>query len=474
MKENTEKRQVHVSILGSCVCRDALSLSKQAKGYVDAGVEFVVDRFVQSINPLSAISSPVPAPLADALIEESLPSATSNFYKRNFKLDVTKGWADYLCEAYSEWLLIDLSPTRLAMRTIGETYVTYELEMKVIGGLPTVAPGSALDALRSGEQLGLYDLSDGEIRDAVKAYLDRILTLYPEERIIVLDIRHLYTYVDPVRERIVTSNAINDKRYRRDDRVITVAYDFAKQYLPHAHFIDALPLLVGNVNHVWGKMGLHYVDEIYLYLLRAIERITDGAPSEKPLPARCKLPLRRKRLSRKKQRARREEREDLAVIYEEFSKKIIREYSAIVNRSAQEAGNLLRPENGVTVGVYEKNGLTLTIHPSYEFSICGTAEEDTVFYLYSQSKSPNGAWQSVQLDLPAGLYLFTTETETIPDRFFVQLVLTYGDKKQKWYPVDVATYFRTDTPCPYLLARIIVKKGTCVDARGKTILERIS
>jgi hypothetical protein len=162
------------------------------------------------------------------------------------------------------------------------------------------------------------------------------------------------------------------------------------------------------------------------------------------------------------------------VIYEEFSKKIVREYSAIVNRSAQEAGNLLRPENGVTVGVYEKNGLTLTIHPSYEFSICGTAEEDTIFYLYSQSKKPNGVWQSVRQDIPAGLYRFTTETETIPDRFFVQLVLTDESKKQKWTTGNVAAYLRTDTACVYALVRVVIQKGTHVDTRGKTILERIS
>jgi hypothetical protein len=116
--ENTaaEGRQTHVSILGSCVLRDAFTLSKNAADYSDTGREFVIDRFVQSINPLSAISPALPTELSEALVEESLASKTSNFYKRNFRLDVTKGWADYLAEVSSEYLLLDLSTARLAMR----------------------------------------------------------------------------------------------------------------------------------------------------------------------------------------------------------------------------------------------------------------------------------------------------------------------------------------------------------------------
>lgn len=46
--------KAHISIIGSCVCRDAFSIPQGTEEYGKEENEYTVDRFIQSINPLSA------------------------------------------------------------------------------------------------------------------------------------------------------------------------------------------------------------------------------------------------------------------------------------------------------------------------------------------------------------------------------------------------------------------------------------
>ncbi len=440
---------IHVSILGSCVSRDAFSLSKNASGYAGTGEEYVVDRFIQSIHPLSAISAPVSPSRAEALIEESKSSTATNFYKRNFMLDVTKRWESYLSEVRSDWLILDLSTIRLELRSVDDTYITYDLESTVTKGIDTLPDEGALASLQNGRISDLFSISPEQIHPFLSEYFDRILSLYPAERIIVLDIHHVYTYIDPVARAVATPNAVADNRYRLEDNVIRIAYDYAKEYLKGAYFVDALPVLVGNVNHIWGRCGLHYLDEIYLYMLRAIDLITQtDAP-------------------------RIQKETELSALRQKFAHAVFEIYADAANRSAAHAANLLNFASGIRAGTYEKNGLLLTVHPDSGYAVQGCATEDTIFYLYSRTQDPCGAWSSIPTELPPGLYRLTTDVEAIPERVTLQLVLSDKEKKQRWISVNVATRFTLTSTCVYILIRLIVKKGECVNLNGKMILERL-
>lgn len=447
--KNGTANTVHVSILGSCVSRDAFSLSKNASAYTDTGREFAVDRFIQSIHPLSAISPPVPTPLAEALVEESKQSATTNFYKRNFMLDITKGWEQYLSEVRSDWLILDFSTVRLNVRPVGETYITYDLEATVTKGMDALPKDGALVSLREKESEDFFSVSPERIRQILSAYLDRILRYYPAERIIVLDIHHVYTYIDPVSHTIATPNASWDARYVKEDRVIQIAYDYAKEHLKGSYFVDALPTPVGNVNHVWGRCGLHYLDEIYLYMLRAIERITGSSEPREQTEAA------------------------LASLRSDFAHTVFNIYADTANRCAERTANLLDPARGIREGTYEKNGLRLTVGSDLRYRVEGCSNEDTVFYLYSRQKDPCGEWSSVSAELSPGQYRFTTDTENIPDRVTLQLVLTGKEKKQCWITADISKRFALTETYVYILIRLIVKKGEHVNLRGRAILERL-
>ena len=80
MKEN---KQISLSLVGSCVSRDVFGFTKSLYS-TENGDKYVIKRYIQSINPVSAITPPVEESFADALITESQVLNASNFYKEMF------------------------------------------------------------------------------------------------------------------------------------------------------------------------------------------------------------------------------------------------------------------------------------------------------------------------------------------------------------------------------------------------------
>ena len=229
--------------------------------------------------------------------------------------------------------------------------------------------------------------------------------------------------------------------------MIDIAYRCAKHHLHGAHFVDALPLLVGNVRHVWGRCGLHYLDEVYLYFLRAIERITHGESKENA--------------------------DTLSTLREDFSQKILSIYVHAANHTAECAANVLPLDTALSEGTFEKNGLTVTVGADRCYTVTGSAEEDTVLYLLSRHGNPIGEWASLPVNLPAGTYRLTTDVEPIPDQMAVQLALSDREKNQRWFSVNVARRFSIPTDAIFAIARMTVKKGTSVQVCGRLVLERL-
>ena len=95
----------HVSIIGSCISRDVFGFNQ------DSGYQ--IDRFVQSISPISGGTDSVSDIDYQRAINDIMGEyEISNFYKRNFALDLTGKAFDYLFEADSEYLLMDMTTCR--------------------------------------------------------------------------------------------------------------------------------------------------------------------------------------------------------------------------------------------------------------------------------------------------------------------------------------------------------------------------
>lgn len=448
--DKTTKKATHISIIGSCVCRDAFSISQRLEEYGSRENEYVVDRFIQGVNPLAAISKPIDKELSASLVEESKESSAPPFYKKCFMLDATKAWENYLSEVKSDYLIIDLTTVRLDCRKIDDGYITYDdIGSTIANGLDNKAPKNATTIFINGESISLSKLSEDELRKIYFEYMDRLLRLYSEDRIIVVCARHARTFVDLTADRIATINHSFDQRYIRDNKLMDFAYSCAKEKLEKAHFIDALPTTVGNVNHKWGQGGLHFVDEAYLYIYRAIDAIIHNQMSIE------------------------KERLFLFELREEYAKRIFDKYANIANKCVQESHNILDYSLGMKPGKYESNGVCLTVNSDYSFSICGVANEDTVFYLYQARQNPLDGWRSVQVDTQPARYAFSTKIKNQGENFFIQLVLTDAETNKKWIKGDYTTFVVVEKPYSYRLVRAIIRSGTTVNVEGKLYFEEV-
>ena len=93
------------SIMGSCVSRDIFSINDCQ--------EYTINRFIQSVSPISASVSPViDMDYQDLIVEVIDNFNITSFYKRCFSLGITGKAFDYLFEVPSDYLIIDMSCCR--------------------------------------------------------------------------------------------------------------------------------------------------------------------------------------------------------------------------------------------------------------------------------------------------------------------------------------------------------------------------
>jgi hypothetical protein len=276
-------------------------------------------------------------------------------------------------------------------------------------------------------------------------WAEKFKQLYQQEKIIIVKTKNAKAFIDG--STLIPTNSYGDSVYRHDDRLFDVAFDCFIKHFPKAHIIESLPTYLGNAKHKWGMCGLHYVDETYMYLFKCFDYIMNSKASRAD--------------------------EHLYMLEQNriYAEKIFEKLSDIANSTLHSERNILDVSGGITVGEYVKSGVKLTVAEDYSFSVVGKAEEDVAFYLHSGTKNPTGPWNSKEGKTKKGDYLFTTNFKCIPDKAFVQLVLTDAEKKQKWIYGHYATGFSLDHDYDYRLVRIVINKGVEVNAGGRLTLE---
>ena len=128
-----QPKKKHISILGSCVCRDLFEIPTSKTG--ESG-EFIVDRFVQSVHPISAVSEPCEKTLLHFIKEVLNRSNLNNFNKRNLILDADKNVFNFLKEVKSDWLIIDLTTSRYKLIFYKDSILTYDVINQIHNELP--------------------------------------------------------------------------------------------------------------------------------------------------------------------------------------------------------------------------------------------------------------------------------------------------------------------------------------------------
>lgn len=251
------------NIFGVCVLRDIFNYNTDEN--------FTVKKYAQFISPYSLKTLDGVNIIKDKQKLEDLIDGldTSNFKKRNLKLDINKSIFEFLSEFRADYILIDMACCRYDLY--------YFPEKKVY-----TTRNEICDAVYSGEFLDKCELIDCDIlsedamHSALDNYCEKLLSQYNASQIILFEIKGINLLLNKSGKIVVRGTDLAQKYNRR----IGKAYDYAKLKLPGCHIIEFPSNILADESHYLGYSVLHYIKEYYDYAYNAIKLIISNLPLE--------------------------------------------------------------------------------------------------------------------------------------------------------------------------------------------------
>lgn len=267
------------NIYGRCVGRDLFEIGK-----TNEKSPYIIKRYLADINwfefdeeyfctnkksNLTKLGTKEEF-IRNSLFREDIPG----FLRRMIYLDFTNQSCEYLFGTKSDWLMFDVSMFSTPLYICGQFVMTkswrftqYLEVFREKGWVPDVAQCFELNPT---------DLSREETENKMKKVFDEVLKHYPENRIILLQIKH--SNLSLTKSKRIEFYSVNETKYEFEQ----MCFEIAKRLLPRAHVIEFPEFFrISDENHKWGKHHMHYIDEYYKYALEAVNIITDGRSTEK-------------------------------------------------------------------------------------------------------------------------------------------------------------------------------------------------
>lgn len=252
-------------ILGSCVARDIF-------GFHTESTDFQVKRFIQSNSPISMLSPSLQEIGLPAITEEDCADMYS-FWKRMVITDLNKTGFSQLMTSRADWLILDTSEIEFDLLHIRnqkinrETYATYIKQLR--NSIPIMKSHGILDEC-TWEKLNILTLSEEEIRLRIQKYIDVVKEIYPETRIILLEVRNTLDYLEDGTLRLFTERA------RQLNALLEKCFTWVIELLPNSPVIRMPDGVYGDAHHKWGQEPRHYDRMYYEYALQAVHIVTSA------------------------------------------------------------------------------------------------------------------------------------------------------------------------------------------------------
>ncbi len=369
-----------------------------------------------------------------------------NFYKKMFRLDITKDWYSYISESESEWLVMDLANNRYTLYKYGDSIFTTGMAQSVYDLLPNKSESPEITKLINSEIIEPLDIEERVLEGMFRDFFKLLLKRFREDRIIILIAENTCCYIDPESGSVAPAVIPTDETARRQNEYMSVCNKYTYKFLPRAHYVALPTVLFGSTRHKWGKCSLHYVDETYSYIYRCFDYIMTSKVS------------------------RAVENQYIASQREYYSKLIFNKYTALIGDFINHGKNILLRNELADCKAYSQNGLTLTMEADFRFSLRGKATKDTVFYISSESKNPLGGWKCIEKTTRKGSYSFSTNVKSSWPDCYVQLVIRNTEEDTRWITGDYTVPFNLDKDYKYRLIRIVVAEGRSADMSGRFFL----
>ncbi|MCD7728973.1 MAG: hypothetical protein LUI60_03580, partial [Clostridia bacterium] len=247
-----ENEKNHVSIFGSSTIHYALC-------QCDKGRKFVIDKFVQDINPVSLVkSSPLLKPVDYEVLKDydkTLPS----FRSYNFALDINKSAFGVLADTGSEWLFLDFSCLRYNLYKYGQGIVTNSFGCDKL--LKYLADDGFVS--QNGSRLKITDFCDEELYSSLDDFMAEIFKIYPSDRIVVFEEL-------PVSLAVGINGEVTGFDPVKEFAIVIKGYEYVVNKYKNIHVVKFPVNTIGDINHRYGKGRLSYTREYYDYAYAAV------------------------------------------------------------------------------------------------------------------------------------------------------------------------------------------------------------
>ncbi len=248
------------NILGCCILRDIFRINECSKE------KYAVKKFIQFCNPISMVNTQN----ALNITEEDLNDFDwSGFCKRCFSFDNNKTVFSTIGQNPTDYLLLDLSELRfgnyLIKKLDGSVYVTtytkYQKEF--------IEKSEKQNEILSMEE---KFFSDAEIFEVLDKYADELKSLYDEKKMIIVENRPATQYLDYNEKEIKT---FVFHQYYNPIHMMNF-YKYFEAKLPNAIIIKVPNNFYATSKHLWGVDPLHFENEYYEYLYKAMKICLNG------------------------------------------------------------------------------------------------------------------------------------------------------------------------------------------------------
>ena len=249
------------NILEVCVLRDIFNYVKDDS--------FSVKKYAQFISPYTFGNDTKTSIIKDREQLENYINNfdTSNFKKRNLKLDLDKTTFRFIEEYSADYLLIDVACCRYDLYYFPDKNI-YTTKNDIC---PQIYNGNFLEYC---ELVNTDTLSDNVIEESLEKYCSNILSLYKPEQIILFDIKAVSNSLNKAGNIMLKGWDLAEKYNRRMKK----AFDVVKNKLSGCHIVEFPNGILSDESHYLGFAVLHYIPEYYEYAHHALQIILNKLP----------------------------------------------------------------------------------------------------------------------------------------------------------------------------------------------------
>lgn len=264
-RNTTNVYKASINILGSCIIRDSFCTHENDGGYK-------IFRYANLFSPLSLCEEAIPLDV-DKYQNSDFSNYVTNFRKRCIFQDLTRTSIEFIEGVKTDWLVLDSALFRRNLYQIGEKKLTCFAEGKVF--LDYLSKQKIIPPIVG--EIKLEDMSDEEIERRLKFYIEKILSLYPVEKIILLEAKNCFLRCNKDNEMNIFGNK---EEFITENKRMDRCYKLMKNMLKGCHIIPMPENVVADENHKLGKSPVHYTKEYYNYVIKAVDCIQEKLPRE--------------------------------------------------------------------------------------------------------------------------------------------------------------------------------------------------